>query len=113
MRAIHRDDGELCGYVVARGDEWHAVAVFGGLLDVAPSPEAAERIVHEVGLAALAERWLLRAPDLAEEEIVCLQEASPEGVTVAVGYYAMPGVPIRHITRRDLDAGHITLRRPT
>jgi hypothetical protein len=111
MRAIHRDDGELCGYVHAHDGSWHAVSVFGGLLDVAESNESAEQIVREVGLVALAERWLLTTSSEPEEQVVCLQEASPTGVTVAIGYYSLPGVPTLRVTRAQIDNGQMHLRR--
>lgn len=111
MRAIHRDDGELCGFVRADGASWHAVSVFGGLLDVADDEPSAERVVREVGLPALAERWLLTSDATSGEEIVCLQEASPAGVTVAIGYYSLPGVPTQRITRAEIDRGDYRLRR--
>ena len=110
MKAIHRDDGELCGFVRAHHDTWHALAVFGGLLEVVDTRAAAEQVVHDIGLAALAERWLLRTAS-ADEEIVCIQEASLAGVTVAIGYYSLPGVPTRHITRDEIDGGRCELRR--
>ena len=37
MKAIHREDGELCGFVRAEGDTWQALAVFGGLIGTADS----------------------------------------------------------------------------
>ena len=111
MKAIHRDDGELCGYVAASDGSWHALAVFGGVLGAADTGEAAERIVREIGLPALAERWLLRTDESGDEQVVCIQEASPDGVTVALDYYSMPGVPTRRISRDELDTGRCTLRR--
>lgn len=111
MKAIHRDDGELCGFVREHEGEWRALTVFGGVLGVAESSAAAEVMVHEVGLASLAERWLLVAESSAEPEVVCIQEASPQGLTVALGYYSMPGVPTMRISREALDLGCYVLRR--
>ncbi len=111
MDEIRRDDGELCGFVRADGDAWVATTVFGAMLGDADSRESADRLVREVGLASLAERWLLRDGAAGDEQIVCIQEASPEGVTVALDYYSMPGVPTLRITRADLDTGRYTLRR--
>jgi hypothetical protein len=111
MRPIHRDDGELCGFVQTAPGSWRAVAVFGGLLQEADSEHAAEEIVRMVGLPALAERWLLSTTESDDEEVVCLQEASPAGVTVALGYYSMPGVPTRRISRGEIDDGSCRLRR--
>lgn len=111
MRAIHREDGELCGFVRAAEDGWHALTVFGGVLARSDDERDAESRVRDVGLSALAERWTMIDHATGEEEIVLIQEASPEGVTVALGYYSLPGVPTRRITRADLDTAAITLTR--
>ena len=111
MEAIHRDDGELCGFVRERDGQWHAMTVFGGMLGEADSAAAATQVVREVGLAALAERWLLLDGTSTEAEVVCIQEASPSGVTLALGYYSMPGVPTLRITRDEIDRGRYVLQR--
>ncbi len=111
MRPVHRDDGELCGYVTSYEGHWRAVSVFGGVLDDADSDEAAERIVVEIGLAALAERWLLVTDGDPDGEIVCIVEASPDGVTLAIGYYSFDGAPMRHVSRAELASGQVTVRR--
>jgi hypothetical protein len=111
MKAIHRDDGELCGFVAEHDNQWRALAVFGGLLATAESEQTADRIVRDIGLAALAERWLLLTTSAPEGQVVCIQEASPQGVTVALDYYSMPGVPTRRITRAEIDSGECQLRR--
>lgn len=111
MEAIHRDDGELCGFVRERDGQWHATTVFGSLIEATDSPAAATQVVREVGLAALAERWLLLDGTSAEAEVVCIQEASPDGVTLALGYFSMPGVPTLRITRDEIDNGRYVLRR--
>lgn len=115
MRAIIRaDDGELCGFVHGQGRMWRALSVFGGELAVHADEATAEFVVRELGLASLAERWLLTTSDGAsDEQIVCIQEASPEGVTLALDYYSMPGVPTRRVTRDELDTGAVRLRRST
>lgn len=67
--------------------------------------------VLEHGLASLAERWTLESPG-EEPEIVCIQEANEYGVTVALGYYSMPGVPTLRISRAaELDRAQGTLTR--
>jgi hypothetical protein len=111
MKAIHREDGELCGFVRAEGDTWQALAVFGGLIGTADSERAAEELVIETGLSSLAERWLFTTASAPDEQVVCIQEASPDGVTVALDYYSMPGVPTQHITRAEIDNGNCVLRR--
>jgi hypothetical protein len=105
------EDGELCGYVTARDAAWVATTVFGTPLGTHATREDAERQVRTSGLAALAERWLLVDVESGHEEIVCIQHASPEEVTVALGYSSLPGVPTRTLTRAELDAGRWRLVR--
>jgi hypothetical protein len=62
------------------------------------------------GLSSLAERWSLQRGNDASE-VVCIQEANEHEVTVALGYYSMPGVPTLTITRKELDEGAWTLQR--
>jgi hypothetical protein len=111
MDAVHRaSDNELCGFVDARADGWHALTVFGASLGAHPTRLAAEQLVTNEGLAALMERWTLVDETGSHEEIVCIQEAHPDAVTVVLGYYALPGVPTLRIERNELDAQHWTLR---
>lgn len=111
MEAIIRpEDGELCGHVAEDGDGWRALTVFGGVLGVHASREVAVDQVRREGLASLAERWTLRSAG-GDEEVVCIQEADPESVTVALGYYSMPGVPTVTITAAELAAGTWRLER--
>lgn len=70
--------------------------------------------VHQVlveGLASLADRWTLRRGKGSEEEIVCIQEANPSSVKVALGYYSLPGVPTLTITAAQLASGEYELSR--
>lgn len=46
-----------------------------------------------------------------DEEVVCIQEANPTTVTVARGYYSMPGVPTLTITAQQLASGEWVMRR--
>ena len=112
MIEVRREgDDELCGYVEARGRDWYAMTIFGGCLGVHSDREAAERQVRAVGLASLAERWTLIEVASGEEQVVCIQEASPASVTLALGYYSLPGVPAQTISRTDLTGGRWDLRR--
>jgi hypothetical protein len=43
--------------------------------------------------------------------VVCIQEARPGAVTVALGYYSLPGVPTLTITAEELAAGDCELLR--
>lgn len=109
MTAIYRADGELCGFIRPHADGWEALTVFGAVIERPSTQSEAEAIVRDKALAALAERWLLERPGHAEQ-IVCIQEASPDGVTVALDYYSMPGVPTLRIGRNQVDTGEVVLR---
>jgi hypothetical protein len=112
MNEVRRvDDDELCGYVEERGGEWIAATVFGGSLGTHDTRDDAERQVFADGLASLAERWTLIDPASGEEQVVCIQQASPSSVTLALDYYSLPGVPTMTITRGELSSGRWQLRR--
>lgn len=103
MIAVHRPgDGELCGFVDQRDGVWQAMTIFGGRLGEHDGPDDARRHVLQTGLAALADRWTLVDLDSGEEEVVCIQEASRSHVTVALGYYSLPGVPSATFSSDDL-----------
>lgn len=110
------EDDELCGHVraVARVEEgttsWQALTVFGGLLGSHGTQEAAEAQVREDGLACLAEHWLYRASPSDEWQIVCIQEASPQSVRIALDFYSMPGVPTVVLARDVVLAGDVLQR---
>ena len=111
MEAVRRaSDDELCGHVQRRDGRWRALTVFGGNLGEHETREAAVDHVLADGLMSMAERWTLRGPD-GDEEVVCIQEANPDTVTVARGYYSMPGVPTLTITAAQLAAGEWALHR--
>jgi hypothetical protein len=101
-REVRRGDGELCGFVAEIDDGWAATTVFGGRLAVHGSVDAAVEHVLTAGLGSLAEHWTLVDRSTGQSQIVCIQEASPEGVTLALDYYSMPGVPTLRLTRDDL-----------
>ena len=46
-----------------------------------------------------------------EEQVVCIQEASPSSVTLALGYYSLPGVPSLTVSRDDVTGGRWQLDR--
>ncbi len=106
MEAVRRsEDGELCGHVEARGGRWAALTIFGAVLGEHGNEGDARRHVLDDGLACLADRWMLRSRESGEEQVVCIQEANPQSVTLALGYYALPGVPSLTITVDDLKSG--------
>jgi hypothetical protein len=106
MEEVRRtSDDELCGHVEERAGQWYALTVFGAVLgrhDV--RQDAVDQVLTE-GLASLSERWRLRRADSDDEEVVCIQEANPAAVTVALGYYSLPGVPTLTITAAQLTSG--------
>lgn len=106
MEEVRRpDDGELCGHVELRHGQWCALTVFGAELGRHEDPGAAKEQVLLDGLALLTERWTLRDGASGEEEVVCIQEVNTAAVTVARGYYALPGVPTLTITIAQLASG--------
>ena len=93
------DDGELCGQVREFEASWQALTVFGGVLDEFSSRSDAEVFVLERGLSSLAEHWLYLND--SEWQVVCIQEASPDMVRIALDYYSLPGVPTATLTRAE------------
>ena len=111
MIEVRRDeDNELCGFVIERGDAWLACTVFGAELERAKTQAEAQDIVLRRGLASLAERWELRARCEDTWQVVCIQEATPRRVRVALGYYSLPDVPTRVISIDELRLGEFELR---
>ena len=112
MEEVRRPtDDELCGHVEQCDGQWRALVVFGSLLGIHATRDTAVQQLLDEGLASLAERWTLRRGESGAEEVVCIQEANASTVTVARGYYSMPGVPILTITTRQLAAGEWVLHR--
>lgn len=106
MIEVRRDsDRELCGFIAAADRGWQALTVFGGVLGEHVGHDDATAQVHAEGLASLAERWLYRAQPGEEWQVVCIQEARPGAVRLALDYYSMPGVPTVTVTADDLAAG--------
>ena len=111
MLAVYRSDGELCGFIRPHTEGWEALTGVGVVIEFLSSQSEAEVFVRDRALAALAERWLLDRPG-HDEQIVCIQEGSPDGVTVALDFYSMPGVPTLRIGRDQIDSGEVILRLP-
>lgn len=97
-----QEDGELCGHVEHRDGRWCALTVFGAVLGCHDRRDAAVDEVIDEGLSSLSERWTLRRGESDDEEVVCIQEARPGAVTLARGYYSLPGVPTITITADQL-----------
>jgi hypothetical protein len=106
MEEVRRPaDGELCGHVELRDGSWVALVVFGAELGRHSIREDAVAQVLSEGLASLAERWTLQRGDGSSDEVVCIQEANAQSVTLALGYYSMPGVPTLTIRASEIAAG--------
>jgi hypothetical protein len=98
-------DGELCGFVEQRDGKWYALTVFGAVLGSHDQRASAASQVLDEGLSSLAERWTLRHGESNDEEVVCIQEVNDGAVTVARGYYSLPGVPTLTITQDQIASG--------
>jgi hypothetical protein len=105
VRDVRREDGELCGRVAPHDGRWRSLTAFGAPLGEHDSEPDAVLHVLEVGLAALADHWVLVDPANGEEQVVCIQHVSPTEVTVALDYYSLPGVPTLTIPIEDLVDG--------
>lgn len=111
MEEVRRPvDGELCGHVELRDGSWYALVVFGAVLSRHSTRDDAVTHVLSEGLASLAERWTLQHAD-GSEQVVCIQEANEQTVTLALDYFSMPGVPSLTITSTELAAGTWSMHR--
>ncbi len=108
---VRREDGELCGFVAPRDGGWQALTVFGAVLGEHDSERDARHHVAALGLSALADRWALIDRSTGEEQLVCIQQASPIEITLALDYYSLPGVPTMTIRVDELGAGRWDLER--
>ena len=96
------EDNELCGFVEKSNGSWHSYSVFGGrLASFADRADAVDQVLT-MGLASLAERWWFKESPESEWQVVCILEASPESVTLALDYFSAPGVPTLTISRHQL-----------
>lgn len=104
------EDGELCGFVAPRDGRWLALTVFGAAFGDHDARGAAEEHVRRRGLATLADPWLLQDSVTGETQVVCIQEAAPGGVRLALAPLAVVGVPTLTLTGADLDSDRWALR---
>lgn len=77
---VHREDGEMVGFVAPEADGWRPLTLFGYPIAEAGDRVGAEEQLQAVGLSYLAEKWELR--DCEDWIAAQLVEASPAGVTV-------------------------------
>ncbi len=57
---VLRDDGEILGQVVPTSRGWQATTTFGAPLGLATAHDEAVQVLHDQGLASLAEPWWVR-----------------------------------------------------
>ncbi|RLV55373.1 hypothetical protein D9V41_11495 [Aeromicrobium phragmitis] len=77
---VHREDGELVGFLTEGDGRWTAATVFGYPLSEHETREDGEDALVGKGLSYLAERWAVQRDDVwMRAELV---EASPSHVTV-------------------------------
>jgi hypothetical protein len=91
---VHRDDGELVGYL-SREDRdgrptWIARALFGGELARFAERTSAADFLRARGLPLLAEKWWYRSDEGAEWRLTFLIEARLGAVRVRFGYDSHP-----------------------
>jgi hypothetical protein len=111
MIEVRRGDGELCGYVEVTNGRWHALTLFGAVLGEHGDEAAARDHVVSEGLRALADHWTLIDPASGDGQPVCIQQVTPVAVTLALGYYSLPGVPTMTIPIDELASGRWILVR--
>jgi len=102
---VRRDDGELCGHVAHHDGRWRSLTTFGATLGDHDDELAARAHVAASGLSSLADHWTLTDRSTGEDQLVCIQQVDPVEVTVALGYYSLPGVPTLTIRVEDLMSG--------
>ena len=81
------------------------MTVFGAVLGEHDDELDAQAAVVADGLRILADRWTLVDGATGDEEVVCIQQASPDEITLALGYYSIPGVPSSTIRVDELTSG--------
>ena len=113
MHEVRRDDGELCGHVARVDGRWVALIVFGVTLAEFETEAQARDHVGGVGLEALADRWTLIDSSSGDEQVVLIQEASSTEVSLALGYYALPGVATMTVRVDELRSGRWRLEHRT
>lgn len=85
---VHREDGELVGYLKPTNEMWVPCTVFGFPLADAASRDEGEDYLLAHGLSYLAERWEhLHDSDWVTVNIV---EASPQEITGRLVGYGHP-----------------------
>lgn len=97
--AYRREDGELVGYLEILDDGFRPRDLLGRILGAPADLEDAEAVVDRVGLAALAEPWLLTNDDGSRQQVLIVS-VDAESAWVANADFAQVvgadiGTPIR------------------
>jgi len=106
---VHRDDGELVGFVRESGGRWRAETVFGAALDEHADRDDAECALTDRGLSYLAEKWLLE--DDGSSLTVEIVEAGPDQVTVQIVDFETDDTYGRRVVLSAPVDGRLRLRR--
>lgn len=88
---VHRDDGELIGYVTPTPSaQWSPCTVFGVAIAEPTARDEAEAFLQSYGLGYLAERWSYH--EKGQPITVQIVEASPTQVTLRFVDYGHPDI---------------------
>lgn len=113
MQEIRREsDDELCGFIAEVDGRWNALTIFGAPLARGLDRAGAEDLVLTDGLASLSERWHYRASPKDDWQTVVIVEANPRSVTLALGYYSMPGVETLTLSSEQIISDGLLVREP-
>jgi hypothetical protein len=88
-------DNEFCGTIAPLADGWGAYTIFGALVHTAPDAARAQAFLVARGLALLNCHWQFYDAGTATWSNCLIQEASPQQVTIVLGYFAHPHAPTR------------------
>lgn len=75
---VHRDDGELVGYLRAAGELVEPLTLLGTPLGTPSDEDSAREVLDATGLAVLADRWWCRLPAPVIVEQLDASAAQPE-----------------------------------
>jgi hypothetical protein len=87
------DDRELVGWIRPEGDDWVAVDLLGRVASEPAEWLEAEAALEEIGLAHLAEIWMLERPDGSTLR-VRLVEVTPKRIVVMSDDFGAIDAPV-------------------
>ena len=88
LHPVHREDGELVGFVTEEANGWAARTIFGTEITHTGEREDAESYLISHGLSYLADRWEWHDGETWIR--VNLLEASPERVSIMITDFGRP-----------------------